>query len=57
MKPKQCLANPIYAEQKIIGIAFDTGFNNKASINNTFKKFTGMSPSDYRKLHQLEYMN
>lgn len=54
---KTMLVNPIYSEQKIIGIAFDTGFNNKANFNNAFKKFTGMSPSDYRKLHQLEYMN
>ncbi len=54
---KTILANPLNSEQKIIGIAFDTGFNNKANFNNAFKKFTGMSPSDYRKLHQLEYMN
>ena len=54
---KTMLANPSYSDQKIIGIAFDTGFNNKANFNNAFKKFTGMSPSDYRKLHQLEYMN
>ncbi|QSE96883.1 helix-turn-helix domain-containing protein [Fulvivirga lutea] len=30
-----------------IEIAFDVGFNNKASFNNAFKKFTQMSPSSY----------
>ncbi len=33
---------------KIIHVAYDTGFNNKASFNNAFKKLTGMSPSEYR---------
>ena len=34
--------------QKMIHIAFDSGFSNKASFNNAFKKATGMSPSEYR---------
>ena len=33
---------------KIIHVAYETGFNNKASFNNAFKKLTGMSPSKYR---------
>jgi len=36
---------------KIIHIAYDCGFNNKSSFNNTFKKFTGLSPSQYRSQH------
>ena len=39
-------------ENKVIHIAFDSGFNNKASFNNAFKKVTGMSPSQYREVHQ-----
>lgn len=35
-------------EKKIINIAYDSGFNNKASFNNAFKRFTGMSASEYR---------
>lgn len=36
------------SDNKIIHIAYDAGFNNKASFNSAFKKHTGMSPSDYR---------
>ena len=34
--------------EKIIAVALDSGFNNKVSFNNAFKKFTGMTPSDFR---------
>jgi YesN/AraC family two-component response regulator len=34
--------------RKIIHVAYDTGFNNKVSFNNAFKKFTGLSPSQFR---------
>jgi len=34
----------------IIGIAYSSGFNNKVSFNNSFRKFTGVSPSLFRKL-------
>jgi len=39
-------------QKKIIHVAYDTGFNNKASFNNAFKRFTGMSPSEFRE-HQF----
>ncbi len=31
----------------LISIAFDCGFNSKASFNRTFKSFTGYSPTEY----------
>jgi AraC-like DNA-binding protein len=33
----------------IIGIAYSVGFKNKSTFNTTFKKFTGVSPSEYPK--------
>lgn len=33
----------------IAGVAHDCGFNTLSSFNSAFKKFTGVTPSDYRK--------
>lgn len=33
---------------QIIDIAFQVGYNNKATFNNAFKKFSGTTPSEYR---------
>lgn len=46
---KRLLTDPGKVNEKIIGIAYDCGFNNKTSFNNAFKKFTGVSPSAYQK--------
>ena len=34
--------------QTLLGIAFDCGFNSKATFNRAFKKFTGVSPKEWR---------
>lgn len=46
---KRLLIDPKRAHQKILTIAFDVGFNTKASFNQVFKRYTGMTPSQYRK--------
>lgn len=46
---KARLRNEEYNHLTLLAIAFDCGFNSKASFNNVFKKFTGVSPSAYKK--------
>ncbi len=33
--------------QTLLGIAFDCGFNSKATFNRAFKKQTGLSPKEW----------
>ena len=42
------LKDPAYEHYTILAIAFEAGFNNKASFNRSFKKITGMTPSAFR---------
>lgn len=45
---KRDLADPKKQHFKILSIAIDCGFNSKSSFNTIFKKFTNMTPSQYR---------
>nr|WP_246615772.1 helix-turn-helix domain-containing protein [Aquimarina litoralis] len=47
---KKRLNNEEYDKFKMLTIAFDCGFNSKSTFNLAFKKATGLSPSEYRKL-------
>ena len=47
-KVKKDLADPAKNNLKILSLAFEAGFNSKASFNTIFKKLTGMTPSEYR---------
>jgi len=49
---KSRLIDTQYDNLTILAIGFDCGFNSKASINSIFKKKTGHSPSNYRKLYK-----
>ena len=44
------IAQPISQQYTLLAIAFECGFNSKASFNRNFKKYTGYTPSDYLKL-------
>lgn len=37
----------------LLGIAYDCGFNSKASFNRAFKKFTGKTPSEFKKSKKM----
>jgi len=45
---KELLRDPKWADRKIITIAFEVGYNTKAAFYNVFKKFTNMTPTQYR---------
>ena len=40
-----------YANYTMFGIAMEAGFSSKSSFNATFKKVTGLTPSQYKKQH------
>ncbi|MEO6168035.1 MAG: helix-turn-helix domain-containing protein [Chitinophagales bacterium] len=54
---KRLLLSPEYEQEKILSIAFDAGFQNKATFNASFKKYTGMSPTEYKKYQQKVLVN
>jgi ligand-binding sensor domain-containing protein/AraC-like DNA-binding protein len=43
------LTDPSADHKTILEIAYDTGFYSKSVFNTAFKKFTGMTPSQYKK--------
>lgn len=47
-KAKELLVCPEHAHLNMLVIGFQSGFNSKTSFNTTFKKFTGLTPTDYR---------
>jgi AraC-like DNA-binding protein len=46
---KRLMFDEKYKNLTIIAVAYDSGFNSKASFNTIFKKSTGLTPSEYRK--------
>lgn len=44
---KEMLEKGEHKRQTLLGIAFDCGFNSKATFNRSFKKVTGMSPKEW----------
>jgi AraC-like DNA-binding protein len=43
------LSNPEYSNYTIVAIGLEAGFNSKASFYRAFRKFEGMTPSEYQK--------
>ncbi|NAS31848.1 helix-turn-helix domain-containing protein [Flavobacteriaceae bacterium R38] len=48
---KEKIASKAYENYTLLGIGYECGFSSKASFNRIFKKETGLSPSEYKKLH------
>jgi len=49
---QRILRDPRRRDQKILGIAFDTGFASKVAFNRVFKKYTDLTPSEYKSQSQ-----
>lgn len=49
---KKRLMDPKENQFVVLKIGYDVGFNSKSTFNAAFKKFTGMSPSEYREKFQ-----
>lgn len=45
---KDYLNNPEFVNYTLIAIGMEAGFNSKSTFNSTFKKFTGLTPSEYK---------
>lgn len=48
-KAKELLKDSNYDHFNVLVIAYESGFNSKTSFNNTFKKMTNNTPTEYRK--------
>lgn len=47
---KSYLTNPEFSNYTLVAIGLEAGFNSKSSFNNAFKKITGTTPSEFKKL-------
>ena len=45
---KRLLLNPRNRNYTILSVGFEAGFNSKTTFNTVFKKFTGLTPTDFR---------
>jgi AraC-like DNA-binding protein len=49
---KELIKSPEHHAWSFVAIGYECGFNSKTAFNNFFKKSTGLTPSEYRKLNQ-----
>ena len=52
-KAKDLLLGTVSDKYSILGIAFESGFSSKTSFNTTFKKVTGKTPSEFKKIGRV----
>lgn len=51
---KELLLDPSYSNFTIASIALESGFNSKSAFYNSFRKHTGMTPSEFRQKNEFE---
>lgn len=47
---KRLLSVPSEKYKTVLEVLYEVGFNSKSTFNNAFKKFTGLTPSEYKKV-------
>lgn len=45
---KDCMSVPKFNHYSLVSIGLEVGFNSKSAFNSAFKKYTGLTPSEYR---------
>jgi AraC-like DNA-binding protein len=45
---KRLLLDPVNRNYTILSVGFEAGFNSKTTFNTVFKKFTGLTPTEFR---------
>jgi AraC-like DNA-binding protein len=48
---KLYLQNVDFSKYTLVSIGLEAGFNSKSTFNSTFKKFTGLTPSEFKSTH------
>jgi AraC-like DNA-binding protein len=48
-KAKELLLNPDYADRTILDIFLESGFNSKSAFNRFFKRYVGVTATEFRK--------
>jgi AraC-like DNA-binding protein len=51
---KSQLLDPKNRNYTILSVGFEAGFNSKTTFNTVFKKFTGLTPTEYREKNRAE---
>ena len=51
---KQKLLDPNFSHLSLLGIAFECGFNSKATFNRAFRKHAGLSPSEFMATQKMK---
>ena len=46
---KKLLVDPAHQDKTVLEVLYDVGFNSKSVFNTSFKKYTGMTPSEYKR--------